>query len=71
MNKPTNLAVHRSRLPIDYEQGLIGWRDHVVAEHSRGCDGPVRRVPLSEGRVHGSTHSRDHLHFPYSNIATV
>lgn len=67
MNEPTDLAVHRSRLPVDHEQGLVGWRDHVVAEHSGGRDGPVRCVPLSEGRVHGSTHPRDHLHFTCSN----
>lgn len=64
MNKPANLAVNRSCLAIDYKQCFIGWCDHVVTKHPRGCNGSVWCVPLSEGWMHGLAHPCDHLHFP-------
>lgn len=61
VDEASDLAVDRPRLSVYYEQGLVGGRDHVVAEDAGRNDRPVGRVPLRQARTHRLAHSRDHL----------
>lgn len=67
MYKATNLAIHRTGLPVENKERLVGGAHHISTKYTALYYRSIRITPFGEMWWRRLSHARYHFHFSWKD----